>query len=416
MAKRSGIPVLLLSGTLLSACTALDNPIGPDPVIQAADAARSSDNYLNVRDIFIRRAGYPTTAAYVDWYEVAVAGFGYVDEQCAAYLDGLYRVRRERDHIKSQLTSIGGTTNSILGVADASKAAIAITAAAFGLGSQITDNASAAVLYSMDPADIDVLLKNQMQAYRNGVALQRSNYSSSSTAMEAVRGYLNLCLPVAIEAQIKAAIQNTVYVAVASPSGVPTLERVQTASQPRLADVRTGTDNVRPAPQPVAANLLPGDIPSLTPEQVKIVQRRLCVAVDGDLGGPASDTRKALGILQGRMASFSTPTLRLDPGTLRAAVELPDCDPARRADTYEQVHLRNEAEIKALQERLRMYINRTSHEYINNDTKIIVNKESFVSGDRLNDQNRYIINIIQKINGKEETGKYSEEVALAITR
>lgn len=397
---------------ILAACTSYERAYGPDPVMRATHAAQSTTNYVEVRDTLIYRAGYPEGSA-VDWYEVAVAGFGYVDEQCSQYLADLYRIRRGRDHIKNQLAAVGTTTNTILGVTSAGKVAIAATAAAFGLASQMTENASAAFLYSMDPSDIDGLLRNQMHAYREGVAAKRATYTSSNIAMEAVRGYLNLCLPVSIEAQIKATVQSTVYVATPSNSGVPALSRVQNASPavPSVQDIRERPIFVPPKPDPIrqARGLTAGEF-ALTLEQAMLMQSKMCVPVDGDLGKAGSQTRVALGVVQLEILK-QAPSGRIDEATWRAANTLPPCDSSIHLDAFEHIALRETAAVAVVQGRLRGYVSGHKADFAAGDLEL-VGKPDFVGGGLLTADNREAIKAIQRLKTPADvSGQYTLEIA-----
>ncbi|THK33742.1 hypothetical protein EHS39_34295 [Ensifer sp. MPMI2T] len=187
--------------------------------------------------------------------------------------------------------------------------AITITAAAFGLASQITENATASLLYATDPSDIQDLVRNQSQAYRMGVAAQRANYVSQNAAMDAVKGYLNLCLPVSIEAQVKAAVKNTAFIATPTSFGVPSLTQVSTGDGVVQASVAIPTQQAlrnesitRPKPPEgnLAAGFLTGDLPKITRVELEEIQKRLCVRVDGDFGPDKSETREALREVQAK--------------------------------------------------------------------------------------------------------------------
>ncbi|MER8855629.1 hypothetical protein NKH94_29285 [Mesorhizobium australicum] len=386
--------------------------------MRPSDASRSTTDYIQVRNTFIRRAGYATGSS-VDWYEVTVAGFGYVDEQCSQYLGDLYQIRRGRDHIKNQLAAIASTSNAVLGLTGAGMVAISTTAAAFGLASQMTENASAALLYSMDPSDIDGLLRSQMQAYRNGVAAQRATYTSPNVAMEAVRGYLNLCLPVSIEAQIKAAIQNTVYVATPSNFGVPGLSRVQSGSPvvgiPSVQDLRENKKIVRvppPSPNSLALNIMVGDL-AVTRDQAILMQKKLCVGADGDLGKTGSRTRMAIRVVQTEKLG-RPPSSLLDEATWIAANGLPLCDPTIHLNTFEHIALPDATAVTKMQERLKAYIAGDSAKFSAAD-KDLVKKPDFVGGDRLTADNRMAIKAMQRLyTPADVSGEYTSAISVII--
>lgn len=416
----------LALAVIISGCIPGPNGLGvyngPPPVISASSAAASTRNYLAVRDVFIRRAGYGSSATVVDWYEVSLAGFSYVDEQCTAYLSALQDLRRSRDHIRNQIAAVGTTTGAILGVTGVTTQAIAITAAAFGLASQITENATASLLYAMDPSDIQDLVRNQSQAYRMGVAAQRANYVSQNAAMDAVRGYLNLCLPVSIEAQVKAAVKNTAYIATPTSFGVPSLTQVSTGDSAVQASVIIPSqqalrdDPVQRPKQPekskLAAGLMAGDLPNITRIELEEIQKRLCVRVDGNFGPDKSETREALREVQAKFGG-TAPTGRLDAATRARVHGLALCDAERHRNTFEHLYLTTEEQVNVVQTRLLAFAK--SHQSEMGDVGPLTADADFVGGDRLNSKNRAVIETIEvKILKGPGTGALTSAVDLLI--
>ncbi|MBY5399453.1 hypothetical protein HFN01_32120 [Rhizobium leguminosarum] len=355
----------------------------------------------------------------IDWYEVTRAGFEYVDEQCDAYLASLYRIRRDRDAVKAQLYSVGETSTAILGFTGAAQKAILITAASFGLAADLTDNASSSLLFAMDPSDVQTLVKNQANAYRAGVAAQRQNYNTSNAAMEGIRGYLNLCLPVSIEAQVRGALQGTVYVAQTTGFGVPSLNRVQTASV-NIASINPSQEDIKkkavPVPQKISVDalsggLLPGDV-AISKSEVKELQKKLCVKDDGDIGGVGSATRAAIKLFQQTAISGSGGIL--DAGTKAEIARLSECKTEVHRNIYEHYLLSNEAATISLKKTLRKYVQEKAATFP--ALQDLVAKEAFVTGPDLNADNRKVITEIQKANpGMVADGSYNAAVAALIS-
>lgn len=395
---------------------------GPNPVLQSADVIPSTDNYIRVRDSIVRRAGYSATDLRVDWYEVTRAGFGYVDEQCSAYLSALFDLRRDRDLFRKQMSSITSAATPILEYSGVADKAIKLTAAALGLSSQLFDNANAALLFAMEPADVNSLVNNQMAAYRSGVANQRSNYKSSNAAMEAIRGYLNLCLPVTIEAQVKAAVQGVVFSPKATKTGTPDLVRVQTSSGSVTGLTPTREDlQSKPIGRPSISeqDLSPGLVADkderVSLAQMKEIQARLCVAEDGKIGKTGSNTRNALRILQ----KEKTNTPEADRGYLdisaRIAInELKPCVSGDYKTAFENIVLNKTVDLIDVQTKLKKYVKDNSD--FDGGIVSIVDSPGFVGGDRLSQNNREVIKAIQtKANLSQKDGVYSEAVRGLIT-
>ncbi len=392
---------------------------GPDPVLRPVSVAASTTNYLAVQSTLVERAGYSSPSS-ANWYQVAVAGFGYVDEQCSSYLAELYQVRRNRDHLKNQFSAIGATTNAVLGFTGAGQVGILTTAAAFGLATQLTENVSASLLFAMDPSDVEAMLYNQMQAYRNGAAYQKENYTSSALAMEAVRGYLNLCLPVSIEGQIKAAIKNTAFVATPTGSGAPGISQVQTGSPPPLTtgvpsreDIKKSPNIVRPAPAPaggLAGGLMAGEL-AITKAQAEYLQARLCVGQDGDLGNSNSQTRRALRIVQSEILKRAGSGV-LDEATWNAATKLTQCERSVHLNLYEHIALASADAVQDVQKNLKSFIGTKHADKFSTSEIDLVNRSAFVGGDRLTMDNREAIKAIQRqYTPNDVSGQYERGIA-----
>ncbi|MBY3378925.1 hypothetical protein [Rhizobium laguerreae] len=336
----------------------------------------------------------------VDWYEVTRSGFDYVDEKCDAYLSALYRIRRDRDASTSQLAALGGTSTAILGFTGAAQKAILITAASFGLATQLTDNASSSLLFAMDPSDVQSLVKSQTDAYRAGAAAQQENYRTSNAAMEGIRGYLNLCLPVSIEAQVKAALQGTLYVAKTTGYGVPALNRVQTSSvnsatiNPTRKEIATGKIYVPPPiPKDRASVGLTANDVYIAKSEMKVLQGKLCVTADGDIGGDQSSTRAAIRTVQ----QFNLMESRgfLDVGTKATINAMKICDTTVHQNTFEHLALNDPAEIAAVKNALKGYTE-AKEKTLEPGTKDLVTNADFLKGESLNGENRKVISAIQK--------------------
>lgn len=416
---------LLFCAVIAGSCansSVIESPInGPRAIMQASSVSASTKNYLSVRDTFIRRSLAEGSSTY-DWYQVARAGFGYVDEQCSDYLGKLRDIRIARDTTKAQLASFQTSSNAVLNIVGASKLAIGVTAAAFGLASQVSDNATINLLYAMDPSDIEGLIRSQAQAYRRVAEQQRMSFTDSTVAMDSIRGYLNICLPVSIEAQVKAAVRNTAYVASSSSPGVTTLTQVATGSAtvPSVEDLRdNGGGRVKRSDDDPAKGLTPHDERISKKEAMKI-QGNLCVKQTGDLGGIGSDTRKALIELQNFTASADKtgqaikPTGALDKATQNKVHNLGPCPSNRYKTLFEHMALGTQNQVADAQKLLADFTKDASNGLSADIVSLVDNK--FVGGDTLTDNNRKIISAVQAKLGMLETGTYTIQLQDALGR
>ncbi|NEK15028.1 hypothetical protein [Rhizobium leguminosarum] len=390
---------------------------GPRPIMQATRVSASTTNYLSVRDTFIRRA-VDTGKSSTDWYQVARAGFGYVDEQCSDYLGKLRDIRIARDTARAQFASFQNTSNAVLGIVGASKLAIGVTAAAFGLASQVSDNATMNLLYAMDPADIQGLIDSQTQEYRRIAEQQRATFIDSNVAMDSIRGYLNICLPVSIEGQVKAAVRNTTFIASVSSPGVTTLTQVSTGSAviPAIEELRNrGSTRVKPnvTENNIAGGLVAGDV-RIQKDEAAVIQGNLCVKPTGNLGGIGSDTRKAIIEFQNATAATSgdsqaiAPTGLLDKVTRVKALNLAPCVTSQHKTVFEHINLVTPAQVTTAQKLLAQFAKDPNNGFGTDVTALIDDK--FTSGEVLTDNNRKVIRLAEDKLKLQVTGAYTAQL------
>ena len=134
---------MLAAIACFSSCTTADQFYGGlPPVLDAADVERAASHRARILDALVRDAGYGDRT--VDWYDVTIAGFNYVDDSCSQYFDRLFKLQRKRDAARSAISVIGQTTNAVLAVTGAAQLSMAVVAQAFGLSSSLTDIAAGA--------------------------------------------------------------------------------------------------------------------------------------------------------------------------------------------------------------------------------------------------------------------------------
>jgi hypothetical protein len=223
----------------LAGCAEFDQRKGLDPVINGASVQTASYNKSIIINALAEDAGY-RPGEPVDYYNVAEAGFNYVDDQCRSYFDKLFFIDRGRGQLKSGLAATSATTAAILGVTQASAPSLAIVAAAFGLASAATDIVAGTYLYALPPATTQGFVEKLQLAFREAASAAASRdprrYTLTYTYF-LIQQYLNLCLPPTIEAEITKHINSasatftpsdsgaffTVQPVGAPPSAVPTV-------------------------------------------------------------------------------------------------------------------------------------------------------------------------------------------------
>src|SRR5262249_48906476 len=135
--------------------------------------------------------GY-TTLSYRDdnWALVLKAGLYEIDRQCDQYLDALFRFNREQRATRQGLAAIGATTAAIMGLTDVTATAIAITAAAFGLGASLFDAGVSSVLFTIEPSALRNVALQGRRNYLEGLRQQEIVVDTRPDMMIVLQGYL----------------------------------------------------------------------------------------------------------------------------------------------------------------------------------------------------------------------------------
>ena len=222
----SFLPIVMLG---LSSCANTSLRTGISPVLDVASVQTAASNQIAIINALALDAGYDPQGN-VNYYDVAQAGFNYVDDQCNAYFDYMFFFDRRRTEIQSGLAAAGATTGAILGLTNASAMSLGIVASAFGFASNATDIVAGTYVFG-HPAETMVLVHRLQTAYRNGAATNRAFINSRTSAYYAIQRYLSLCLPPTIEGVIANQINATTAVSVSTGEG--SLVSVQTGSSLR---------------------------------------------------------------------------------------------------------------------------------------------------------------------------------------
>lgn len=226
------ITAILLASLLLSACSTFQKQRaglrGTGVDIDAADLANYTAAQGKVVTQLIELSGQGQSSN-PDWDRVTEAGVDYVNSRCERYIESLFWFDRQRKTLSTQINLVGTATAGTLGIANAAAEAIALTAVAFGLASQTVDNVGKGVLYEIDPAGVRSIVKRSQAAYLRGI--ENIRYTNRPAAMRAIQGYLALCLPAALEAEVNEAIGRADFAATTPPTEKTTENFVPSVSQ-----------------------------------------------------------------------------------------------------------------------------------------------------------------------------------------
>lgn len=220
----------VLAASFLAGCTFTDGyQYGPYPELQAKDITRASDNYKSIINSLIADAGLGKTEPPT-FYETTLAGYNFVDLQCSQYFSSLFQLDRDRAAVKSGLAAFGTTSNAILSLTGAAQVTINVVAQAFGLTSSLNDVVAGTYLYNFPPATTSKFVRDAMVAYKNATTEEQAN--SAPAAYSLINGYLNLCLPVTIEAMLVARVSNTQAIAEPDDRGIAIVNTSADAATP----------------------------------------------------------------------------------------------------------------------------------------------------------------------------------------
>ncbi|TAJ40224.1 MAG: peptidoglycan-binding protein [Reyranella sp.] len=306
----------------LSACGARDqldpgavSVKGVQPTLEQLNITSNSQAQIGLVNHLANEAGYnwkDLQAVDARWGQVFEAGVYEVGRQCDQYLDALFRFNREQRANRQGLTAIGAGAAAIMGLSGVASAAIAITAVAFGLATNLFDAGVNSVLFTIEPSALRNIVQKGREAYLDKLVKDKVEINTRPRMMIAVQGYLVQCSPAAIEANINNAASGAPSVASADPKiaqQAAGLSAPSLSTMTKAAAIVGGT--VAPgAPLPDSA-LPAGAVKGETPviPELQEAQRALGVPVDGRYG-PV--TRAAI-------REFQAGMFRRDPSTWPAS-------------------------------------------------------------------------------------------------
>lgn len=302
---RMGRGLALATVFALGGCAAVEGVQGPpsameqfkrDPVAAANLQTRYIEGLRIRADLPQTPAALPAPAS--DWVQILQAGLDQIDEECNNYLDQLYKFNSQQKAARQGLTAATATTGVILGLTGATASAFGITAAALGLAASLFDAGTNSILFSIEPSAVRNVIKTGQQRYIKVLAANPP--TNRPLTMNALRGYLSLCTPSVIEANVNSSANGTREV-VTSPIEADALKaagRVAPAvNLSREERAASAVDRrVDPRPQPPRV-LPPDDIqlpgePALLATEIRQIEKALGRAETGKRGPQNSPFRR----------------------------------------------------------------------------------------------------------------------------
>lgn len=335
--KLVGMCAALLCACVTTGCVT-DQVAGVPPTLQQSSLVAEQNLQEMMVTSLIRKADLSREALVADpskWRVVADAGLFEVDVQCDRYLAALFAFNRDQRAGRQILTAAGAGTAAIMGITGAAGAAIAITAAAFGMAATVFDASTGSVLFTVSPVAVRAVANRGRQAFLEGIKWEQVN--SRPRMMMVVQGYLSQCTPAAIEANIDNAATGAPSVsnlgtalqaaALASPASSVVQDPVVFTASPTTGP--RGVPAVIPEGQR-PRNVTAAELPFLrTKSEVEDLQRALGTNPDGNIGqsglADPGPTRKAIseyhaGLLRSKGRDNEAGSEIMDAGNYRALV------------------------------------------------------------------------------------------------
>lgn len=311
------------------------------------------------------------------WLSVVAAALNDIDERCDTYLHALDQARRDRTAFRRKLLSVSSATNIIVSQTQSNGAkALAIVEEAFGFVTGTMNNYYSRLILETDKSSVETLVRKLRNAYRAKFDLvTRGMIYGFPGSFYVVKGYLRLCLPATIEAEINSTIDSTQYDNVsrftagevrnpllAVLDAIPGLERAGSApakgngshgggTQPPITDPPITKPPVVVDPDPTISPFIGATEQSIRISEARQIQRSICVKnIDGQFGRTGSETRRKIRIAKRAIRRFlfekgsaSEARRLIDNNFIGTQTELnfltgmPDCP--RDGSTFEHLYL-----------------------------------------------------------------------------
>lgn len=287
LASAASIGVALV----LAGCSSI--PFAPQPLsptLVPAEVERSSSDYER---ILLALAGDSniTIHSSADWYRVVERGYIFVRGRCSEYFTRLHSFDRDTQAFQTGLDAFRQTADAILAVTAATKLTMTVVSQAFGLTSSLTRTVADSYLYTLPSAPTKDFVFKQLDAYQDESAMTQSAVRTPEAAYMRIQGFLDLCLPVTIEANLLGHVNKAVASADGGRSGSTVQVHVgSTDTVQMLKSLIDDVDKPRPA---ISGNVSDPFVyePNIRSWQWAEIQRAICAKIDGD-PGPA--TRAAM--------------------------------------------------------------------------------------------------------------------------
>jgi hypothetical protein len=185
------------------------------------------------------------------WDLIVQAGLNDVDRRCDSYLAWLDDRRRTNNAILKEFGDVTVASQAIMRVAGVGANPITLAGLAFGLASNTFTNINSRLLLEVDKTTVQTLVLRRRNDFR--VDLQAKRINDRPAAIYALRQYLTICTPFAIETDINTTV--TVFQQV-GPGGLDHRGPLLNPSAVGIP-LRAGTDTGKAPVRPPAETSVP---------------------------------------------------------------------------------------------------------------------------------------------------------------
>jgi hypothetical protein len=159
--------------------------------------------YTGLLDLAELPPAGPSTAG--QWGQFVGEGIQFADRKCEQYMDALFWLNRQKSATVSQISLTGAAAGGALAAVTAAADEIALITIAFGLAGSTVENLANNVLYELEPSGVRNLVEALQREYSTG--LEGRTYDNRTNAFADIQGYVALCLPANIEAEVNNAVK-----------------------------------------------------------------------------------------------------------------------------------------------------------------------------------------------------------------
>ncbi|TSE00214.1 hypothetical protein C1D09_032425 [Mesorhizobium intechi] len=221
-----------------------------------------------------------------DWKNFVDMGLYDIDQRCDSFLDGLYYKAKTGDSFIAQISDTGSFAASVLDATSSSVPSIKIVAAAFGLAENTFRNTNKTLLEALDATTVKSLVFRRQQDIKQEI--YRTTIWNKPEALHALRTYLRVCMPFAIEMEANAVLTTAQRTDGDIGTSPITFDRVS-SSAPLGGDSKVDKGRARsrtPAPGWEAINTSGSPI---TNDRAVHIQKALCFPSTAAAGMPKAD-------------------------------------------------------------------------------------------------------------------------------